>query len=186
MDVLLGYFGLPSVLSSNYIASSLNLLFFYSTWAMLVLSLPPLRVELLGSFAIRFVFYWIPTILFTAFDGLMPGLSSNLKIRRGRQIAGRDLFWVATNGLLNQGIATAIQGVIHFTYAHLLTRKTPVFDIGMILPLPWHIGKEILLIFAVRELATFTDIFSTIPAVTHDYLAFTIFTTSSRSHLPSR
>lgn len=90
------------------------------------------------------------------FDGLMPGLSSDLKIRRGRPIAARDLFWIAMNGLLNNGIATAIQGIIQFTYAHVLKRRTPVFDIGMALPLPWHVGKDILLIFTVREIATYS------------------------------
>src|ERR1700737_2747456 len=62
MDVITGYLGLSSILSSNYVASSLNLMFFWMTWTTLVMTQPPLRVELLGSFAVRVLFYWIPTL----------------------------------------------------------------------------------------------------------------------------
>ena len=151
----MGYFGLSSVLSSTYVASSLNLLFFYLTWATLVMSQPPLRIELLGSLAIRILFYWIPTLLFTAFDGLMPGLSSDLKTRRGQRVHARDIFWVGMNGLMNQLIATAIQGAIQFIYAQLLMRKSPVFNIGTTLPLPWNIVSDILSILAIREVITY-------------------------------
>src|SRR5438552_12155706 len=126
MDVL-GYFGLSSILSSNYVASSLNLFFFYLTWATLVLSQPPLRLELVGSFVIRIIFYWIPTFLFTVFDGLMPGLSNDLKVRRGRPVPWRDALLITTNGVINQLIATAIQGLVHVIHAQMLMRKSPAF-----------------------------------------------------------
>ena len=151
----MGYFGLSNILSSNYVASSLNVLFFYMTWATLILSHPPLRIELLGSFAIRLIFYWIPTLIFTAFDNLMPGLSNDLKIRRGRLPSGRDQFWIGINALTNQIIATALQGLIHFAYSRLLMHKTPVFDIGTTLPMPWTLLTEILFIFSVREILTY-------------------------------
>src|SRR5579871_2951914 len=120
MDVIMGYFGLSNIISSNYVASSLNVLFFYLTWTTLIMSLPPLHIELVGSFAIRVIFYWIPTLLFTAFDNIMPQLSSDLKIRHGTLPSGRDQFWIGINGLTNQLIATAIQGLIQFAYAKLL------------------------------------------------------------------
>ena len=155
MDVVMGYFGLSSFLSSNYVASSLNLLFFYLTWTALVMSHPPLHVELLGSFAMRVIFYWIPTIFFTLFDLVMPGLSGDLKIRRGPRVAGKDLFWIGVNGLMNQVIATGIQGAVQFAYAQLLMRKVPVFDIGTTLPMPWNIAKDTLTILASREAITY-------------------------------
>ena len=155
MDVVMGYFGLSSVLSSTYVTSSLNLLFFYLTWTTLVMSQPPLHIELLGSFAMRILFYWIPTLLFTLFEVVMPGLSGDLKIRRGPRIAGKDVFWIGMNGLMNQVIATAIQGAVQSTYAQLLMRKVPVFDIGTTLPMPWNIVKDILLILAIREVITY-------------------------------
>lgn len=151
----MGYFGLSSILSSNYVASSLNLLAFYMVWATLILSQPPLRVELVGSFAIRIIFYWIPTLVFTLFDTLMPGLSSDLKTRKGKHIPAREKIWIAANGLLNQIIATAIQGVIQFTYAELLMKKTPVFNAGTTLPMPWTLVTDILLLLSAREAITY-------------------------------
>jgi hypothetical protein len=156
MDVVMGYFGLSSVLSSNYVASSLNLLFFYLTWTTLVMSTPPLHIEILGSFAMRVIFYWIPTLLFTLFEVVMPGLSGDLKIRGGPRIRGKELFWIGLNGLMNQLLATAIQGAVQFTYARLLMRKVPVFNIGTTLPMPWHIVTDILSILAIREVITYT------------------------------
>ncbi|RMZ82565.1 hypothetical protein DV738_g1472, partial [Chaetothyriales sp. CBS 135597] len=49
-------------------STTANILFFYITWSTLVLSHPPLRVELIGSLAVRLVFYVIPSLLFLAFD----------------------------------------------------------------------------------------------------------------------
>src|SRR5579862_831949 len=155
MDMVMGYFGLSSILSSNYVASSLNLVAFYLIWSTLILSQPPLRVELLGSFAIRIIFYWIPTLIFTVFDTLMPGLSGDLKTRKGKPIPWREKFWIAANGLLNQLIATAIQGVIQLGYAQLLMKKTPVFKTGATLPLPWNILSDILLLLSTREAITY-------------------------------
>ena len=155
MDVVMGYLGLSSVLSSNYVASSLNLIFFYLTWATLVMSHPPLRVELIGSFAMRVIFYWIPTLLFTAFDQLLPGLSSHLKTRRGRHVPCRDVLRVGLTGILNQIIATAIQGLVQFTYSRLLMKKSPVFNISTTLPMPWNIVKDIFVVLIVREIITY-------------------------------
>ena len=125
------------------------------TWATLVVSQPPLRIELLGSFAMRVLFYWIPALIFTAFDRVMPTLSSDLKVRRGGDIRSRDIFWIGMNGLLNQLFATAIQGGIQFTYSQLLMRKTSVFHIGITPPLPLSIIKDILLILTIREVITY-------------------------------
>ena len=151
MDVLIGYFGISNILSLNYIASSLNLLFFYLTWATLVMSQTPLRIELLGSCAMRVIFYWIPTLLFTAFDGLMPGLSSDLKLRRGPRPTGTEQLGIAINALINQLISAFIQGLVLFVRSHILMRKTPIFNIGTTLPLPWNMIIDILFILASRE-----------------------------------
>jgi hypothetical protein len=117
---------------------------------------PPLRVELLGSFAIRVMFYWIPTLLFTAFDLWMPGLSSDLKIRSGKRLTGKEYFWIGVNGLMNQVIATSIQGAIQFAWSRLLMYKAPVFDIGTTLPMPWNLATDVVSILAIRECLTYT------------------------------
>ena len=155
MDVILGYFGISSVLSSTYFSTSLNLLFFYLTWGLLIMSQPPLRIELLGSFAMRFIFYWIPTLLFTLFDAAVPSLSADLKTRRGPYVPAKEKAWIALISLTNQLLATGLQGLIHFSYSTLLMKKKPVFDVGTALPLPWNMISDILLILAVREVITY-------------------------------
>jgi hypothetical protein len=100
------------------------------------MSQPPLRVELLGSFAIRVISYWIPALVFTLFEAGMPGFSGDSKIRRGRPAVGKQTFWVALSGLMNQAIATGIQGIVQFVYAKLLMHKEPVFNLSTTLPFP--------------------------------------------------
>lgn len=155
MDVLSAYLGISSILSSNYIASSLNLLFFYLTWATLVATQTPLRIELLGSCAIRVIFYWIPTLVFTAFDDLMPALSNDSKLRRGPRTTGKQQFEIAINALINQFISTCIQGLVHLACSHLRMRKKLLLNIGTTLPLPWNMIADILFILVSREGITY-------------------------------
>jgi sterol desaturase/sphingolipid hydroxylase (fatty acid hydroxylase superfamily) len=155
MDVLFGYFGLPTLFGSTYFASSLNVLFFYLTWSMLIMSHSPLEIEVVGSIAVRLIFYWIPALMFTLFELGMPGMSRDLKTRRGKKVAGDVMFSVGLYSLLNQGIATAIQGLVHAAFAYLLTPKYSLFNIGTTLPMPWNIIKDTLVILILREILTY-------------------------------
>src|SRR5256885_5777798 len=60
-------------------STSLNLLFFYITWSTLVLSHPPLRVEIVATLMVRILFYIGPSLTFLAFDTLLPSASASLK-----------------------------------------------------------------------------------------------------------
>ena len=152
----MGYFGLPALFGSTYFASSLNILFFYLTWTTLVLSHPPLGIELLGSFAVRIIFYWIPTLLFTLLELMMPGISDDLKTRRGKQITVDVMLWVGLITFINQVIATGIQGLLHALFAYILTPKYPLFNIGTTLPMPWNIIKHTLMVLSSREILTYS------------------------------
>jgi Fatty acid hydroxylase len=155
MDMITGFWGVSTILSSNYLASSLNVLFFYLTWATLVLSYPPLQIELVGSLAVRVVFYWIPTLVFTVVEGLFPGPTSGWKIRKGQHVPGRDKFWIAVSGVTNHLIiVTAVQGLIQLTFTRLLHRG-PIFNISTTLPMPWTILKHVLTILTIRGLTTY-------------------------------
>jgi hypothetical protein len=155
MDLLLGYFGLPALFGSTYFASSLNVLFFYLTWSTLIMSRPPLEIELLGSFAVRILFYWIPSLVFTLFELGMPGTSKELKTRRGKKIAAKVMLRVGLSALLNQVIATGIQGLVHALFAYILTPKVPAFGVGTILSMPWNIIKYTLFVLMLREFLTY-------------------------------
>ena len=152
----MGYFGLPALFGSTYFASSLNILFFYLTWTTLVLSHPPLGIELLGSFAVRIIFYWIPTLLFTLLELMMPGISDDLKTRRGKQITVDVMLWVGLITFINQVIATGIQGLLHALFVYTLAPKYPLFNIGTTLPMPWNIIKHTLIVLSLREILTYS------------------------------
>ncbi|KLU83793.1 hypothetical protein MAPG_02844 [Magnaporthiopsis poae ATCC 64411] len=82
MDILLSlpiasYFLAPSVTSWS---TSLNLIFFYMTWATLVLSHSPLRIEVFGTLAVRLLLYVAPSLLFLTFDTLLPSLAESIKV----------------------------------------------------------------------------------------------------------
>jgi hypothetical protein len=62
-------------------STSLNLLFFYLTWTTLLLSHPPLHIEILGTLAVRLLFFLLPSLLLAVFDFTIPSLSNPLKIR---------------------------------------------------------------------------------------------------------
>lgn len=67
--------------SPNSWSTSLNLLFFYLTWTTLLLSHPPLHIEVLGTILVRLLFYILPSLVLAFFDVSLPSLSNPLKIR---------------------------------------------------------------------------------------------------------
>ena len=71
--------GFLTFFSFSSFLGSLNLLFFYLTWSALVLSHPPLRVELYGTLMARIVFYLLPSLGFLVIDNTIPSLTVNVK-----------------------------------------------------------------------------------------------------------
>ncbi|KAF5864483.1 hypothetical protein ETB97_007587 [Aspergillus alliaceus] len=124
---VLSLFLVPTI--SSY-STSLNLIFFYMTWTTLVLSHPPLRVELFGSAAVRLIFYLLPSVLFFLFDILTPSAAVVVKAqgesglpagsKRGR-VRMKDLK-VAGWAILNIGLSFAAQAVIEEILAYNIHR----------------------------------------------------------------
>ncbi|KAL2153730.1 hypothetical protein VTH82DRAFT_4885 [Thermothelomyces myriococcoides] len=157
MDLLLS---LPvlSYFSSSWTtwSTSLNLLFFYMTWSTLVLSHSPLEVELVGITALRVVFWLVPSLLFLAFDTLLPSLAKTVKFNGTSALPPRDaktLAKVASLALLNLALETAIEAAISYGLSILLDR--PIFRTSTTLPLPWQIAKHLAMLFAGREILTY-------------------------------
>ncbi|KAK0387083.1 hypothetical protein NLU13_5396 [Sarocladium strictum] len=158
MDILLSlpiasYFLAPSVTSWS---TSLNLLFFYMTWTTLVLSHNPLHVHLVGIFAVRIVFWLIPSLLFLLFDTLIPSLSVSAKLGgrsalppRDPKVLGRTLLLA----LLNLVLVVAVEGGFSLAFAYFLGE--PQLRTSSTLPLPWQIIKHILLLTTSREILTY-------------------------------
>ncbi|KAK7975356.1 family 3 glycoside hydrolase [Apiospora arundinis] len=158
MDVILSlpivsYFAAPMLTSWS---TSMNLLFFYMTWTTLVLSHSPLKIELIGTLAVRIVFWLLPSLLFLLFDAGVPSLAESIKFHGAKSLPRRDAAALAKKvGLAgaNLLIVTAVQAGLSMGATVLL--KEPLFQTSTALPLPWHIIKHVATLYAAREVLTY-------------------------------
>lgn len=160
MDVLLSlpilsYFAAPAMTSWS---TSLNLLFFYMTWTTLVLSHSPLKIELVGTLAVRLVLWLAPSLVFLLFDTGVPSLAEPIKLygaaslpRRRAAPLLRQLLLAVVNLLL----LTAVQAGLSLAVSTLFLRGRPPFRTSTTLPLPWQIIKHIGILYAAREVLTY-------------------------------
>ncbi|KAK4188249.1 hypothetical protein QBC35DRAFT_496667 [Podospora australis] len=158
MDLLLSlpivsYFFTTSLTSWS---TSLNLLFFYMTWSTLVLSHSPLKIEIIGTTAIRLVLWLLPSLVFLAFDSLLPSLSETVKFNGASALPPRDarsLSKLLGLALFNLALESALEATISLGLATVF--KTPVFRTSTTLPLPWQMIKQLLWLFAGREVLSY-------------------------------
>ncbi|PYI19353.1 sterol desaturase family [Aspergillus violaceofuscus CBS 115571] len=141
-----------------FCGTSVNLIFFYMTWATLVLSHSALRVELVGTATVRLLCYALPSLLFFLFDILTPSAAVLLKTqgeyglpagnKRGK-IRRKDLK-VAVWALFNLVLGVAVQGAIEHTLTSRF-RKVSLVRVTLKLPLPWSLVLEIFWGLILRE-----------------------------------
>ncbi|KAJ4381949.1 hypothetical protein N0V85_008633, partial [Neurospora sp. IMI 360204] len=137
-------------------STSLNLLFFYMTWTTLVLSQSPFKLEILGTLAIRLIFWLLPSLVFLLFDTLCPGISVSLKYKGAVDLQDRHVRTHARLlglGVFNLLTSTAVQALISFGVSTLI--KAPVYRTTTTLPLPWQMAKHIAILFLLREVLTY-------------------------------
>ncbi|KAI1320866.1 sterol desaturase family [Xylariaceae sp. FL0255] len=158
MDVVLSlpivsYFAAPMLTSWS---TSLNLLFFYMTWTTLVFSHSPLKIELVGTFAVRIVFWLVPSLFFLLFDTLVPSLAESIKLYGNKSIPRRDPAYLLRQTLLavfNLVLFSALQAGMSIAATALLNR--PLFKTSTALPLPWQIIKNVVMLYTSREVLTY-------------------------------
>ncbi|KAH9884715.1 sterol desaturase family [Xylariomycetidae sp. FL2044] len=158
MDVILSlpilsYFAAPMLTSWS---TSLNLLFFYMTWSTLVLSHSPLKIELVGTFAVRIVFWLVPSLFFLIFDTLVPSLSESIKLNGTASLPRRDAAALSRQVVLavvNLALCSVVQAGISVGATTFLHR--PLFKTSTTLPLPFQIIKHILMLYTAREFLTY-------------------------------
>ncbi|RMZ91261.1 hypothetical protein DV736_g1480, partial [Chaetothyriales sp. CBS 134916] len=167
--MLEAFVGLPflsviMLLTNGGWSTTINIFFFYITWSTLVLAHPPLRVELIGSLAIRLVFYVIPSLLFLTFDTLLPSTAEGFKAygaealpfanassRRKTMRQLRILGWSLANILL----ATLLQLTIEVLLTQVLLVRSAV-RVTTSLPAPISILKNLAQGYIIREILTYT------------------------------
>ena len=141
---------------SSY-STSLNLLFFYLTWSTLILSNSPLKIEFVGTLAIRLLFYVLPSLGFLAFDSFAPKFAAGIKEhgetalplsggphKRARwwKIAAVSVGNVLLGVLLQTGIELLFTQILHIRSALKITTS---------IPLPWSIALDLVKGLLLRE-----------------------------------
>ncbi len=139
-------------------STSLNLLFFYLTWSTLVLSHPPLRVEIIATLAVRVLFYLIPTTFFLIFDALLPGAAEGLKAmgptglplknakRERVLLVGKRVMW----SLGNLFLGVLVQAGVEVLLTRFLGMRSAL-KVTTSLPMPWGIFMDLLRGWLSRE-----------------------------------
>ena len=151
MDVLLSI-PLISTLFTPSWSTSINILFFYATWSTLVLTHDAPTIHALALLALRVVLWLAPSLLFLAFDTLLPSLAEGIKLAGAWPMSRRPMRLLGL-AVFNMLLVTAIEGALSygFTYA---TRQ-PLFRTSTTLPLPWQLFKHILILLTAREVLTY-------------------------------
>lgn len=142
---------------SSY-STSLNLLFFYVTWSTLILSNSPLKVEVLGTLAIRILFYLLPALGFLAFDGAASDLAVKIKehgetaLPMGKEQGGSKGRWwkVALVSTANVLLGVFIQSSVELVFTKVL-RIRSALKISTSLPMPWAIAIDLIRGLFLRE-----------------------------------
>ena len=149
---LLSFLLIPTM--SSY-STSLNLLFFYLTWSTLVVSNPPLKVEIIGTLAVRILFHLLPSLFFYIFDAALPSAAVALKAQGEAGLPSRDgvrrkelkvLGW----SFLNLMTSVLVQWVVELTFTRVLKIRSAL-KVTTTLPMPWSIAKDLLRGWLARE-----------------------------------
>jgi len=147
---ILSYFALPAVTSYS---TSFNLLLFAINWYILLLTHPPLQVELIGIALVRILFYLLPSLIFLAFDGLLPSLAVALKAqgdlalprRKNRKKQGQIIFW----SIFNLVLSIAIQAGLELLLTKVLLLRSSL-SLSKRMPTPYHILKSMAILLVAR------------------------------------
>jgi hypothetical protein len=156
---MLSFLLIPTM--SSY-GTSLNLLFFYLTWSTLVLSHPPLRVEIVATLAVKTIFYIAPSLFFLLFDALLPSAAEGFKAlgdsalplknpTRKRTIA---LARIAGWAIFNTILGVALQAGVELLFTRVLLWRSAL-RVTTTFPLPFGILKDLAKGYLMRELLVY-------------------------------
>jgi hypothetical protein len=142
-------------------------------WSTLVLSHPPLKLEIVSTLLVRLFFYLVPSTTFLIFDTIFPKAAIGLKAqeekglphpcvgekpllrRLGLPSKPREKWYrVSAWSLFNVLLSIAIQGAIDYLFTKVL-RIRSALKITTSLPMPWGIAKDLLRGFLTREILTY-------------------------------
>lgn len=130
-----------------------------------MLSQPPLKVEIVGTLAIRTLFFVIPSLLFLIFDSILPSLSVGFKTQGGEALPTRtggarkskrskvpQWYQVIGLSLLNICLGVAIQAGVELLFTDVFHIRSAL-KVTTTLPMPWSIATDIAKALVLREVS---------------------------------
>lgn len=162
MDALLSIPALSFLIIPTFssYSTSLNLLFFYLTWSTLVLSHSPLKVEVVGTLAVRLLFYVLPSLAFLLFDSALPGLAVGIKEHGDEALplsagngARKSRWWrIAGVSIGNVLLGVAVQAGVEVLFTDVFHIRSAL-KVTTAIPMPWGIAKDLVRGLLLREVS---------------------------------
>jgi len=129
----------------------------------MVLSFPPLKVEIVGTLAIRAIFFLVPSLLFLLIDSILPSVIVNIKTQGSSALPTRTggarnskkgnrppWYFVMGLSLINILLSVALQAGIELLFTELLHFRSAL-QVTTTLPMPWSIARHVLRSLFLRE-----------------------------------
>lgn len=146
----LSVFALPAIASYS---TSINLLFFTLNWYILLLTHPPLSVEIIGISVVQQLCYILPGLLFLAFDIGVPSAAGAIKTqgdialagRHGRKKVARIAAWSVGNVVLGVVVMAGIEVLLE----KVVGARTAL-SLSKTMPMPWKIAKQVVFLLVAR------------------------------------
>lgn len=160
MDALLSIPALSLLFITTFssYSTTLNLLFFYLTWATLIISHTPLVVEILGTLVIRVLFYILPSLGFLLFDSALPNAAVVIKEHgdcalplSGDDIGRKSRCWkIVLVSLGNLILGVTLQAAVESLFTKVF-RIRSALKTTISLPMPWDVAKDLFCGVLIRE-----------------------------------
>jgi hypothetical protein len=146
----LSFFALPALTSYG---TSVNLLFFTLNWYILLLTNPPLSVEIIGIGVVQLLCFLIPALLFLTFDTGLPSLAGAIKTQGNIALAGRSgsrrVGKVVAWSIFNVVLGVALQAGLELLLTKVLRMRTTL-SLSKSMPMPWSIAKQVVVLLLAR------------------------------------
>jgi len=133
----------------------------------MVLSFPPLKVEVVGTLAIRAVFFLVPSLIFLLIDSILPSVIVNIKAQGASALPTRTggarstkrgsrppWYFVIGLSLVNILLSVAVQAGIELLFTEVLHFRSAL-QVTTTLPMPWSIAKYVLRSLFLREIVQY-------------------------------
>lgn len=151
-------FGLPYL---RYYPTGVNTLLFYALWGSMTWLYSPTKVELLGTFAIRMIFYFIPSVVLFLFDICIPSTARSFKKlgKAGLPSRGHNRWptiteWKVFGVSISNSALSFLYQIIFSWVCKSTFRMKGLVRVNTNIPMPWPGIPRILWALLLREFFT--------------------------------